>query len=104
MGRYAEATDEPDAIERVAKEHNVPANKLDSDGAVMSLSAEQRRALELLASIPVGLTAATLLAHGFWNEMLAEFVTAGLATVVAETIGPAIKSSATASLTTAGAP
>jgi hypothetical protein len=45
------------------------------------LSAEQRRALKLLARIPGGATEATLFAHGFWREMLAGLVLAGLATV-----------------------
>ncbi len=45
------------------------------------LSAEQRRALKLLASIRGGATEATLFAHGFWREMLAGLVVAGLATV-----------------------
>jgi hypothetical protein len=35
------------------------------------LSAEQRRALKLLAKIPGGATEATLFAHGFWCEMRA---------------------------------
>jgi hypothetical protein len=41
------------------------------------LSAEQRRALKLLARIPGGATEATLFAHGFWREMLAGLVLAG---------------------------
>jgi hypothetical protein len=45
------------------------------------LSAEQQRALKLLARIPGGATEATLFAHGFWREMLAGLVLAGLATV-----------------------
>jgi hypothetical protein len=45
------------------------------------LSAEQQRALKLLAKIPGGATEATLFAHGFWREMLAGLVLAGLATV-----------------------
>ena len=58
------------------------------------LSAEQRRALKLLARIPGGATEATLFAHGFWREMLAEFVLAGLATVTTAFIragGPAMR-------------
>jgi hypothetical protein len=45
------------------------------------LSAEQQRALKLLAKIPGGATEATFFAHGFWREMLAGLVLAGLATV-----------------------
>jgi hypothetical protein len=45
------------------------------------LSAEQRRALKLLARIRGGATEATLFAHGFWREMVAGLVLAGLATV-----------------------
>ena len=46
-----------------------------------ALDAEQRRALKLLARIPGGATEATLFAHGFWRELLAGLVLAGLATV-----------------------
>jgi hypothetical protein len=56
--------------------------------------AEQRRALKLLARIPGGATEATLFAHGFWREMLAGLVLAGLATVTTAFIragGPAMK-------------
>jgi len=56
------------------------------------LSAEQQRALKMLAGAgQKGAAEATLLTHGFWREMLAELVLARLATVVTETIGPAIK-------------
>jgi hypothetical protein len=58
------------------------------------LSAEQQRALKLLARIPGGTTEATLLAHGFWREMLARLVLAGLATVTTAFIragGPAMR-------------
>jgi hypothetical protein len=56
------------------------------------LSAEKRRALEILAAAGrKGVSDATLLAHGFLPEMLAGLVLAGLATAVTETIGPAIK-------------
>ena len=58
------------------------------------LSTEQRRALELLGSIPHGAVADLLLAHEFSCDMLAGLVLAGLATVVTETIragGPTIK-------------
>jgi len=58
------------------------------------LSAEQRRALKLLARIPGGATQATLFAHGFWREMLAGLVLAGLATVTTVFIragGPAMR-------------
>jgi hypothetical protein len=51
------------------------------------LSAEQRRALELLASSPQGaIDEVFVLAHGFSRDMLAGLVLAGLATVVTETI------------------
>src|SRR6266566_9468106 len=58
------------------------------------LSAEQRRALKLIARIPRGATEATLFAHGFWSEMLAGLVLAGLAAVTSEMIkagGPTMK-------------
>jgi hypothetical protein len=56
------------------------------------LTAEQRRALEILADAGRnGVSDATLLAYGFWHEMLSELVLAGFATVVTETIGPAIE-------------
>jgi hypothetical protein len=58
------------------------------------LSAEQRRALKLLAKIPGGATEATMFAHGFWREMLAGLILAGLATVITAFIragGPAMK-------------
>jgi hypothetical protein len=59
-----------------------------------TLSAEQRRALKLLARIPGGATEATLFAHGFWRETLAGLVLAGLATVTTAFIragGPMMK-------------
>ncbi len=53
----------------------------------MSLTAEQRRALGLLASDQRGgASEALMLAHGFYREMLAGLVQAGLATVVTETV------------------
>jgi hypothetical protein len=52
----------------------------------MSLTADQRRALLLLASDERGATEALMLAHGFHREMLAGLVLAGLATVVTETM------------------
>ena len=59
------------------------------------LNPERRRALQLLASSPRGLTEDLLvLAHEFSSDMLAGLVLAGLATVVAETLradGPTIK-------------
>jgi len=71
------------------------SDEANGDAAAMTeqrLSAEQQRALKILAKAGQnGATEATLLAHGFWREMLAELVLAGLATVVTETIGPAIK-------------
>jgi hypothetical protein len=41
---------------------------------------EQRRALQLLASIPFGATEAVMLTHGFTRRTLADLVRAGLAT------------------------
>jgi hypothetical protein len=56
------------------------------------LNAEQQRALKMLADAGQdGPTEPTLLAHGFWHEMLAGFVLSGFAKVTTETIGPAIK-------------
>jgi len=53
----------------------------------MNLSAEQCRALAMLADAGQnGATEALLLAHGFWHEMLAELVAAGLATARRETM------------------
>jgi hypothetical protein len=49
-------------------------------------SREQRRALELLAGTPRGLTEHFLLGHGFSVEMLSRLVLAKLATVVTETM------------------
>jgi hypothetical protein len=46
--------------------------------------AERRRALELLAGNRDGCTEAIMLAHGFTVEMLAELVTARLATAQTE--------------------
>ena len=46
----------------------------------MILSAEQRRALELLAGSPRGYTKGRLLADGFAIDMLADLVREGLAT------------------------
>ena len=46
----------------------------------MSLSAEQRRVLELLAASPRGCAKARLLADGFTVDMLADLVRDGLAT------------------------
>ena len=50
------------------------------------MTADQRRALSLLASDQHGATEALMLAHGFHREMLAGLVQAGLATVVTETM------------------
>jgi hypothetical protein len=52
----------------------------------MSLSAEQRRALELLAASPRGCTEGRLLADGFTVDMLADLVREGLATAHRETM------------------
>jgi hypothetical protein len=52
----------------------------------MILSAEQRRALELLAGSPRGCTKARLLADGFTVDMLTDLVREGLATAQRETL------------------
>jgi hypothetical protein len=55
--------------------------------AAMSLSAEQRRALAMLAGAGMnGVTEATLLAHGFTRAALAVFVRKGLARARRETV------------------
>ena len=45
----------------------------------LSITAEQRRALRLLAGSPHGCTEAIMLAHGFKTELLAVLVRDGLA-------------------------
>jgi len=52
----------------------------------MSLNAEQRRALELLAGGPRGYTKPRLVAEGFAIDMLADLVSEGLATAQRETL------------------
>jgi TolB-like protein len=52
----------------------------------MSLSAEQRQALELLTGTPRGCTKGRLLADGFTADTLADLVREGLATVQRETM------------------
>jgi len=82
----------PEGASDVATDH-----KLSTDATMMGprLSAEQRRALEILADAGQhGATEATMFAHGFWQEMLAGLVLAGLATIVTEIIragGPTIR-------------
>jgi len=44
----------------------------------------RRRALELIACSPDGMTEAMLLAHGFTVDMLADLIRAGLATAKTE--------------------
>jgi len=44
------------------------------------LGAEQRRALQLLASSPFGISEATMIAQGFNRRMLASLIRAGLVT------------------------
>jgi hypothetical protein len=71
----------------------------------MSLNAEQRRALELIAGGPHGATKSRLLAVGFTVDMLTDLVREGLATAQRETRGWAAdrsESSATASPTPGG--
>jgi hypothetical protein len=48
--------------------------------ASMAITADQRRALEMLAGSPLGATEAIMLAHGFTNAMLDALVRDGLAT------------------------
>jgi hypothetical protein len=52
----------------------------------MSLSTEQRRALEMLAGSPRGATKARLLGDGFTVDMLADLVREELATAQRETL------------------
>jgi hypothetical protein len=53
----------------------------------MTLSAEQRRALEMLADAGLrGCTGATLLEHGFKIDMIADLVRDGLATAHRDTM------------------
>jgi hypothetical protein len=54
------------------------------------LSAEQRRALELLAAGPRGYTKGRLLADGFTADMLSDLVREGLATAQRGTGGQTI--------------
>ena len=50
------------------------------------LSEEQRRALQLLASIPFGASETIMFAHGFKRKTLAGLVRAGLATAERKTV------------------
>jgi hypothetical protein len=50
------------------------------------VTADQRRALALLATDEHGATEALMLAHGFHREMLAGLVLAGLATFTTDTM------------------
>ena len=50
------------------------------------LGAEQRRALQLLASSPFGATEAIMLAHSFTRRMMASLSSAGLATARGKTV------------------
>ncbi len=50
------------------------------------LGAEQRRALQLLASSPFGVTEIIMLAHGFTRRMRAGLIRAGLATARGKTV------------------
>src|SRR5258707_13747541 len=75
---------------------------------VRRFSREQRRALEMLASAPRGISEQSLVvAHGFAAELLAELVLAGLATAVTETVragGPQGRAHADHRRRTEGAP
>jgi hypothetical protein len=50
------------------------------------LGAEQRRALQFLASRPIGASEAIMFAQGFKRRMLANLIRAGLATAQRENI------------------
>jgi hypothetical protein len=50
------------------------------------IGTEQRRALQLLASSPFGVSEATMFAQGFKRRMLASLIRAGLATAQPENI------------------
>jgi hypothetical protein len=52
----------------------------------MPLTADQRRALRLLAETAGGCTEAILLAHGFQPKLIVELVDAGLAIAAAERV------------------
>jgi hypothetical protein len=56
-----------------------------SDGWTLRLTADQRRALRLLAGTPLGVTEA-MMAHGFRPAMLARLALKGLATVTTGTM------------------
>ena len=49
-----------------------------------ALSAEERRALELLAASPEGATEALLVTHGFTSELITGLLDAGLAMAITE--------------------
>jgi hypothetical protein len=55
-------------------------------------SAQHRRALELLAGSPAGLTDSLLLAHGITRTLLAELVLDGLATADTERMQAGVRS------------
>jgi hypothetical protein len=52
----------------------------------MAMTAAQRRALDVLAGSPHGVTEPTMRAHGFTVELLAGLVRAGLATATPKTV------------------
>jgi hypothetical protein len=49
-----------------------------------ALSADERRAIDLLAKSANGCTTSLLLAHGFSSSLIAELITAGLAAAKSE--------------------
>ena len=57
-----------------------------TSGGPLRLTADQRRALRLLANDPQGVTEAMMLAHGFRRAMLARLVLKGLMTVTTGTM------------------
>jgi hypothetical protein len=53
-----------------------------------ALSADRRRALELLVDFPNGCHEGFMLAHGFTPKLLADLIGAGLATATTERVAP----------------
>jgi hypothetical protein len=57
-----------------------------TDNRAAAVSADQRRALRVLAGSPHGCTQAIMLAHGFGTKMLADLIRDGLATTQPGTV------------------
>ncbi len=66
------------------------------------LSAEQRRALQLLAGIPFGVTDTAMFVNGFHRRTLANLIRAGLATVQRENLKAGSQSIGRVRITEAG--